>query len=39
MVPIHPAAQSLATLEATIVTLYIAVLLGRFVSLYQPQNP
>lgn len=39
IVPINPAAQSLATLEATIGTLYIAVLLGRFVSLYQPQNP
>lgn len=39
IVPIDPAAQSLATLEATIGTLYIAVLLGRFVSLYQPQNP
>lgn len=38
IVPIAPAAQSLSAMEATIGTLYIAILIGRFVSLYQPDR-
>lgn len=35
IVPVSGAAQSLSALEASIGTLYIAILIGRFVSLYQ----
>lgn len=35
IVPVAPAAQSLSALEASIGTLYIAILIGRFVSLYR----
>lgn len=35
IIPVAPAAQSLAVLQASIGTLYIAILIGRFVSLYQ----
>lgn len=35
IVPVGSAAQSLSALEASIGTLYIAILIGRFVSLYQ----
>lgn len=35
IMPVTSTAQSLATLEASIGTLYIAILIGRFVSLYQ----
>jgi hypothetical protein len=35
IVPIAPAAQSLSAMEASLGTLYIAILIGRFVSLYQ----
>lgn len=35
IVPVAPAAQSLSALEASLGTLYIAILIGRFVSLYQ----
>jgi voltage-gated potassium channel Kch len=35
IVPVAPAAQSLSAMEASIGTLYIAILIGRFVSLYQ----
>jgi hypothetical protein len=33
VLPVHPAARSLATLEAVTGTLYIAILLARLVSL------
>lgn len=39
IVPVTSTAQSLATLEASIGTLYIAILIGRFVSLYQHEAP
>lgn len=35
IVPVASVAQSLSALEASIGTLYIAILIGRFVSLYQ----
>ena len=35
IVPVAPAAQSLSAMEASIGTLYIAILIGRFVSLFQ----
>jgi len=35
IIPIAPIAQSLAVLEASLGTLYIAILIGRFVGLYQ----
>lgn len=35
IVPVAGAAQSLSAMEASIGTLYIAILIGRFVSLYQ----
>jgi hypothetical protein len=35
IVPIAPAAQSVSAMEASIGTLYIAILIGRFVSLFQ----
>lgn len=38
IVPVAPVAQSLAALETSIGTLYIAILIGRFVSLYQGEN-
>lgn len=37
IVPITSTAQSLSALEASIGTLYIAILIGRFVSLYQQE--
>jgi hypothetical protein len=38
IVPVAAAAQSLSALEASLGTLYIAILIGRFVSLYQHDN-
>ncbi|MEO0598578.1 MAG: potassium channel family protein [Chloroflexota bacterium] len=38
IVPVASAAQSLSALEASIGTLYIAILIGRFVSLYQQDS-
>lgn len=38
IVPIAPAAQSLSAMEASLGTLYIAILIGRFVSLYQHES-
>jgi len=38
IVPVAPAAQSLSALEASVGTLYIAILIGRFVSLYQHET-
>lgn len=38
IIPVAPAAQSLAVLESSVGTLYIAILIGRFVGLYQ-QDP
>lgn len=38
IVPVAPAAQSLSAMEASIGTLYIAILIGRFVSLYQSEE-
>lgn len=35
IVPVAPAAQSISAMEASIGTLYIAILIGRFVSLFQ----
>ncbi|MGB7338663.1 MAG: ion channel [Phototrophicaceae bacterium] len=35
IIPVAPVAQSLAVLQASVGTLYIAILIGRFVSLYQ----
>ena len=35
IVPVAPTAQSVSALEASVGTLYIAILIGRFVSLYQ----
>lgn len=35
IVPVDPSVQTLATMQASMGTLYIAILLGRFVSLYQ----
>ncbi len=35
IVPVSGAAQSLSAMEASLGTLYIAILIGRFVSLYQ----
>ncbi len=39
IVPTTSVTQSLAALEASIGTLYIAILIGRFVSLYQHEAP
>ena len=39
IVPIAPAAQSVSAFEAAIGTLYIAILIGRFVSLFQQGEP
>lgn len=39
IVPVTSTTQSLTTLEASIGTLYIAILIGRFVSLYQHEAP
>ena len=39
IVPVAPAAQSLSAMEASIGTLYIAILIGRFVSLYRSELP
>lgn len=39
IVPVAPAAQSLSAMEASIGTLYIAILIGRFVSLYRTELP
>jgi len=39
IVPTTSVAQSLSVLEASIGTLYIAILIGRFVSLYQHDGP
>lgn len=38
IVPVTGTAQSLSALEASIGTLYIAILIGRFVSLYQSEG-
>ncbi|MEL6152038.1 MAG: potassium channel family protein, partial [Chloroflexota bacterium] len=38
IVPIAPAAQSLSAMEASLGTLYIAILIGRFVSLYRGEG-
>lgn len=38
IVPVSGAAQSLSAMEASIGTLYIAILIGRFVSLYQQES-
>ena len=38
IVPIAPAAQSVSAFEASIGTLYIAILIGRFVSLFQQRQ-
>ncbi|MEO0560475.1 MAG: potassium channel family protein [Chloroflexota bacterium] len=38
IVPVAPAAQSLSAMEASLGTLYIAILIGRFVSLYQNET-
>jgi hypothetical protein len=35
IVPVHPVARSMATLEALVGQLYPAVLLARLVTLYQ----
>lgn len=35
IVPVAPAAQSLSAMEASLGTLYIAILIGRFVGLYK----
>lgn len=37
IVPVAPAAQSLSAMQASLGTLYIAILIGRFVSLYQQE--
>jgi len=39
IVPVSGAAQSLSAMEASIGTLYIAILIGRFVSLYRHDAP
>jgi len=38
IVPVAPAAQSLFALEASVGTLYIAVLIGRFVRLFRQEE-
>lgn len=38
IVPVAPAAQSISAMEASIGTLYIAILIGRFVSLFQQEQ-
>ncbi len=38
IVPVAPIAQSLSAMEASLGTLYIAILIGRFVSLYQHEG-
>lgn len=38
IVPVAPAAQSLSAMQASLGTLYVAVLIGRFVSLYQQRK-